>query len=99
MQVQCLQSQRHGVWGSSKVAKDVEVDESFKASPDTFPYCKAFRCSSLARPNVLLFGDTQFHATRTEKQLARFKQWADATPGKRLAIIEIGAGKNISFMN
>lgn len=39
------------------------------------PLCRAFRCKSAARPNVLLFGDIAFNGALVEKQLKQYTVW------------------------
>ena len=64
-------------------------DETFRAIPP-LPCCP--RCGSLARPNVLMFGDWAWLPDRTDAQERRFADWVNHLGGTRLAIVEIGAG-------
>ncbi len=64
-------------------------DETFRASPP-LPSCP--RCGSLARPNVLMFGDFGWLPDRTTAQEQRFASWMSGLGDARLAIVEIGAG-------
>eukprot|EP01102_Stenamoeba_stenopodia_P014547 TRINITY_DN4840_c0_g1_i1.p1 TRINITY_DN4840_c0_g1~~TRINITY_DN4840_c0_g1_i1.p1 ORF type:complete len:309 (+),score=56.39 TRINITY_DN4840_c0_g1_i1:96-1022(+) len=64
--------------------------ETFRASKETFPKC--IKCSQLARPNILMFGDGEFIGDRSNDQMERFQNWMKTQKGRRLTIIEIGAG-------
>jgi NAD-dependent SIR2 family protein deacetylase len=72
---------------------DVDIDlDSMRARPP-FPSCPA--CERLARPNVLMFGDSQWNIQRTELQHTRLTEWMrtlNQHNGNRLVIIECGAG-------
>jgi len=71
-------------------AFDVGVDdETFRAS-SPLPSCP--RCGSLARPNVLMFGDFGWLPDRTSAQEQRFASWISDLGDARLVIIETGAG-------
>jgi NAD-dependent SIR2 family protein deacetylase len=71
----------------------VEVDpESFRARPP-LPSCE--RCGSLLRPNILMFGDWEWGASRTEAQQQRLTEWLAAVEPGTLAVIECGAGTAI----
>ena len=64
-------------------------DETFRATPP-LPSCP--RCGSLARPNVLMFGDFGWLPDRTSAQEQRFTSWISGLGDARLVIVEIGAG-------
>mmetsp|Transcript_18736 Transcript_18736/g.58890 ORF Transcript_18736/g.58890 Transcript_18736/m.58890 type:complete len:368 (-) Transcript_18736:319-1422(-) len=51
---------------------------------------------SLARPNVLLFGDPKLNTTRIDRQQEGFRTWKKLLPSDiRLAVVEVGAGTTI----
>lgn len=54
------------------------------------------RCASdgsLARPNVLMFGDFKFNTGKVEEQRSAYQAWRASLPKDvRLAVVEIGAG-------
>ena len=54
------------------------------------PSCR--RCQQLARPNILMFGDSSWLSNRTDEQQQRFNQFLLANNGKKLVVIELGAG-------
>lgn len=77
-----------------------------KQSPHTCPcfsltgaYNMPFspRCTSVARPNMLLFGDPDWHDVRAERQTAECHTWLNdcAAARQRLVIFEIGAGDTV----
>jgi NAD-dependent SIR2 family protein deacetylase len=85
---QCVAFCRNDVWAAT--AESVEIDEAtFRARPP-LPRCP--RCGGLARPNVLLFGDCEWLADRAEAQAIRYQQWRREVRGRKLAVIELGAG-------
>lgn len=76
-----------GIWEADC---EVTVDpETFRAKPP-LPVCRF--CGRLARPNVLMFGDYGFIDDRTEEQGRRYLRWLESVRGRRLAIVELGAG-------
>ena len=72
----------------------VEVDmKSFEAL--NIPKCP--KCNSVARPNILMFGDWGWDGSRSTKQASRLDDFKAKVykNGYKLAIIEIGAGEHI----
>jgi NAD-dependent SIR2 family protein deacetylase len=55
------------------------------------PVCP--HCGAMARPNILMFGDYDWIALRTEQQETRLNTWLSAV--RRVVIVELGAGKAI----
>ena len=57
-----------------------------------WPHCP--QCGATARPNILMFGDWGWDASRTQAQEARFEAFLRRVADKnlRLCIVEIGAG-------
>ena len=49
-------------------------------------------CDGMARPNVLMFGDASFVPEVRRVQQDRYAAWAASVRGRRLVIVEIGAG-------
>ncbi len=68
------------------------VDPETMRATAPFPTCQA--CGAIARPNVLMFGDTGWDGSRTERQEAAFEDWFDELVRARaqLVIVECGAG-------
>jgi NAD-dependent SIR2 family protein deacetylase len=78
---------------SSAAPYTVEVEpETFRARPP-LPTCPS--CGSLLRPNILMFGDWGWDASRTEDQEQRLTEWLDAVRPGTLAVVECGAGTAI----
>eukprot|EP01027_Heterolobosea_sp_BB2_P014667 GEZU01021043.1.p1 GENE.GEZU01021043.1~~GEZU01021043.1.p1 ORF type:complete len:190 (+),score=24.92 GEZU01021043.1:828-1397(+) len=80
------------MWPATDV--NVKVDpETFLADPKTIPACPA-ACGSIARPNILMFGDWDWIPTRTNEQQARYENWLHEVKSTRskLVVIDIGAG-------
>jgi NAD-dependent SIR2 family protein deacetylase len=74
----------------------VVVDpETMRAQPP-LPSCPS--CGSLARPNILMFGDADWIPDRTARQLEAHRSWQRELrlDGIRPAVVEIGAGTAIS---
>jgi len=72
---------------------DVDVDQQTFRARDPLPACP--RCGALARPNVLMFGDWQWDASRSALQEQAFSRWAAhalTRPDGRLVVVECGAG-------
>ncbi|MEM7385569.1 MAG: Sir2 family NAD-dependent protein deacetylase [Verrucomicrobiota bacterium] len=86
---QCLEGCGYGIWKAPKTR--IEIDESSMRARPPLPTCPG--CGSLARPNILMFGDGEWEEDRSAKQAIRFRQWREyLPPGDRLALIELGAG-------
>ncbi len=89
--LQCLDDCGAGIVPAGEEA--VIVDESTMRAGEPLPRCPA--CGSLARPNILMFGDFGWDASRTQQQEARFRRWLRSIGSARLVIVEIGAGSAI----
>ncbi len=72
---------------------EVEVDNETMRSVGELPKCK--KCGSIARPNILMFGDWGWVSDRTRNQHLRFLDWKKFLHDKKLVIIEIGAGTSV----
>jgi hypothetical protein len=72
---------------------NVFVDEVTIRARPPLPQCS--RCGRLARPNVLMFGDWSWIPHRSEVQQRRYRNWLEQVSGKRLAVIECGAGTGV----
>lgn len=87
--LQCLDGCMGDIWP----AKDFqpEVDHAHCRLLNAPPRCQW--CGGIARPNVLMFGDTGWLDHRFHEQEANLQQWLAKV--KRLVIIELGAGTSI----
>ncbi len=90
---QCTERCGAGLFSSAGVTVDVDPD-TFRAVGD-LPSCP--KCGSLARPNILMFGDWGWDSSLTEQQEIRRMDWLAAvrTSGARLVVIELGAGTGV----
>lgn len=87
--MQCSEVCSDAIW-SAKTFEPV-VDETNCSLMNELPSCP--HCGALARPNILMFGDFDWIALRTEAQEARLHHWLASV--ERPVIVEIGAGKTI----
>ncbi len=87
--LQCQRTCNQEIWESTKFMPEVDEEHCLLTSP--LPTCR--NCGSIARPNILMFGDWNWLNWRTEFQRARFHEWRDMV--YRPVVIEIGAGKAI----
>jgi len=86
--LQCTKPCSDAVWSAD--ATTVEVDaETIRAHPP-LPLCP--KCGSLARPNVLMFGDGNWVPDRFEEQERRYARWLAEVDRRRLVVLEFGAG-------
>jgi NAD-dependent SIR2 family protein deacetylase len=53
------------------------------------------KCNGLARPNILMFGDFEWHGQREREQHDRLQRWLSENSESPLVIIECGAGTAI----
>jgi NAD-dependent SIR2 family protein deacetylase len=84
--LQCLRPCHDQTWPVD--AGSLEIDETRCLIRSPIPRCPA--CGGVARPNILMFGDWDWIAGRSELQQRRLAAWL--TGASRLVVIEIGAG-------
>lgn len=84
--LQCLAHCGAGVWPADDVEVDVDPDTMRARAP--LPSCP--HCGSLARPNILMFGDYDWLAHRSQRQLDTFTAWRRRS--RSLVVVELGAG-------
>lgn len=75
-----------------------ENRESFRIDRETMradrvPLCP--RCGAPARPNILMFGDYDWIEDRSVRQQERFRAFLARQAGKRIVVLEMGAGTAI----
>ena len=86
--VQCVEPCSRKIWQAAD--KEIDVDlESFRAGGD-LPTCVV--CGEMARPNILMFGDSSWVEDATELQYQRYAKWLGDVSNVRLVVIELGAG-------
>lgn len=83
-----------GLKCSTKIwsAKDfsITVDEATIRAVSELPSCPD--CQSIARPNILMFGDRAWNPLRTAAQENNFEQWITNQKNKNIVALEFGAG-------
>lgn len=88
--LQCLAPCCERIWPADEVQPLMDAETCRLRSP--LPRCP--HCGSLARPNILMFGDAGWISHRTDTQQLRVDAWC-AEVGLRLVTIEVGAGTAI----
>ena len=90
---QCVRPCTDNIWEARNIQVLVEED-TFEAL-EPLPRCES--CESLARPNVLMFGDWAWIAARSLSQRKRLASWLEAISMKNypLVVVEIGAGEAV----
>jgi NAD-dependent SIR2 family protein deacetylase len=86
--MQCTRDCGAGLFDAD--ADTLEIDESTMRARHPLPACP--ECGALARPNVLMFGDGDWDSSRAYEQERRFRTWLEEVAGRRLVIVECGAG-------
>ena len=71
----------------------VDVDEATLRARDPLPSHPEVR--GLPRPNILMFGDGGWDSARTDAQERRLGEWLGAQAGRRVLVVEMGAGTAI----
>lgn len=89
--LQCTVPCGSEIW-SAELTNIIVNPESFEAQGD-LPTCP--KCGSLARPNILMFGDDSWISKRTDGQNRNFSKWKKDVSGHRIVAIELGAGTAI----
>ncbi len=91
--LQCIKPCSDDIWSADDIVVNIDM-ERFEAL-EPLPRC--INCNSIARPNILMFGDFSFISNRTESQEFRFNLWLEKVIdlNQKLVIIEIGAGKAV----
>lgn len=87
--LQCTTPCSRSIWENRE---EIPVDESTMRAR-RIPRCP--RCGDVARPNILMFGDFTWIEDRSERQRERFTEFTLRHRGKRIVILEIGAGTAI----
>jgi NAD-dependent SIR2 family protein deacetylase len=87
--LQCLEPCNEKIWAADDVLP--EVDESTCRLISDLPHCPY--CGQMARPNILMFGDSGWLERRTQLQQTQLDKWRRAV--KKLVVIELGAGTAI----
>lgn len=87
--LQCMKNCFEYTWSAAGFRP--KVDEQSCRITSALPVCPL--CRSLARPNILMFGDWSWMRARTYQQQLQFRRWRQEVA--RPVVIEIGAGTAI----
>ena len=87
--LQCVDVCRAHLWSADEVLADVDEAHCRLLSP--LPPCA--RCSAVARPNILMFGDASWIEARTEQQTMHLRNWIAKV--RAPVVVELGAGRAI----
>ena len=87
---QCINDCKEEIWKSDIEEIDIDMEEFLAID---VPLCT--KCGDIARPNILMFGDWKWNPKRTLNQETKYEKWKIKNKGKKLLVIEIGAGNVI----
>lgn len=74
--------------------QDLDIDLESITARGRLPRCP--QCGAMARPNVLMFVDAEWVPEVTHEQEQRYRSWLASVRGRRLLVLEFGAGKAIA---
>jgi NAD-dependent SIR2 family protein deacetylase len=89
--LQCTTPCHQALWPADGL--HVDVSSMDLRATSHLPVCP--RCHEICRPNILMFGDWAWLSHRAYEQKSKFESWLDSMHGKRLVVIECGAGTAI----
>ena len=91
--LQCSKPCNHNIWSAEST--EIDVDMSIFEANEPFPFCPS--CGSIARPNILMFGDWGWLSDRSAKQSSDLNNWLYNLEQNNVktTIIEMGAGRAI----
>lgn len=90
--LQCTRTQCNGgIWPAGDLK--IEIDEETMLLSSDIPVCP--KCGDVARPNIMMFGDWSYLPDRNDAQERLMEKWLQTLEGKKLAIVELGAGKGV----
>jgi NAD-dependent SIR2 family protein deacetylase len=87
--LQCSTPCCRNIWENNEQIL-INTDTMRARSIPRCPYCR-----DVSRPNILMFGDCSWLSERTSEQRGRFKSFRENNRGKRIVVIEMGAGRAI----
>ena len=87
--LQCIDACTGAIWTAADLSP--EIDTATCTMVSALPRCP--RCGQLARPNILMFNDSDWVETRMKQQYDRLDAWLATV--QRLVVVEIGAGVDI----
>ena len=88
--LQCQNNCNDSIWRNNDI---FQIDETAMRALDPLPHCIV--CDKVCRPNILMFGDYSWLHDRTLEQKQAFSQFLKNNSGRRITVIELGAGTAI----
>ena len=87
--LQCMQPCSSAIWPADGFVPQVDVAQCLLLNAP--PLCP--HCGGLARPNILMFNDSDWLEARADAQAGRLERWLAGV--RRPVVVELGAGKAI----
>jgi NAD-dependent SIR2 family protein deacetylase len=87
--LQCMDACTGAIWRAADLLPAIDTDTCTLRS--ALPHCP--HCGELARPNILMFNDSDWVEVRMQLQYDRVEAWL--ATAQRLVVIEVGAGVDI----
>lgn len=87
--LQCMEGCTNTMWSADEVVPVIDAANCKMIS--ALPHCPF--CGQLARPNILMFNDSDWVSVRTDMQYKRLDSWVGTV--KRPVVVEMGAGISI----
>jgi NAD-dependent SIR2 family protein deacetylase len=88
--LQCTTPCSPAIWTNGEA---LEIDLATMRSRQV-PRCP--NCGAVSRPNILMFGDFSWLDARTAAQRERFEEFLREVAGRRLLVVELGAGTAVA---
>ena len=88
--LQCQTPCDSTIWPNDE---SIRIDEATMRARPPLPRCP--ECGAVSRPNILMFGDWSWLPDRTHIQEGAFERYLSTHAGRRIAVIEMGAGSAI----
>ncbi|MFH1052169.1 MAG: Sir2 family NAD-dependent protein deacetylase [bacterium] len=89
--LQCHSACTRDIWSAEDI--EIRVNEEILEAEEPLPKC--IHCGSIARPNILMFGDWNWLDERTSAQETRLDKWLNSIVNKKIVIVECGAGSSV----
>jgi NAD-dependent SIR2 family protein deacetylase len=87
--LQCVNGCSPQLWSADAVSPAVDERSGLLVSP--VPRCPS--CAAVARPNILMFNDSQWIERRADRQLRELERWMSTC--RNPVVVELGAGRAI----
>lgn len=88
--LQCQTPCNSTIWLNDEA---IGINEATMRARPPLPRCH--ECGEVSRPNILMFGDWSWLPDRTRMQEGAFERYLTSHAGRRIAVIEMGAGSAI----